>query len=195
MPGQDIYAQGIAAALLSDKPDAQSLAKAIADGAAKYGVKIFTNASNRGAVLTGLAAPVAGMVTYLAAENRIDYYDGSVWQPITPGPWIPLPYDAAITAQTGSPAYRLVNGVVELRGTLRRVDGASFAKVTTITLATLPAGYRPGSFRYFPVATEFASVMYARVLVDVSGVIQANIPPDAGTAATWISLDGIRIAL
>ncbi|MFE5332575.1 hypothetical protein ACFRCG_39975 [Embleya sp. NPDC056575] len=194
MPGTDIYGQGIAAALLSDKPDAQALAKALADGAAKYGVKVFANASNRGAVLTGGSAPTVGMVTYLTAEDRIDYWSGSAWIPVTPGPWISLPYAANITANSGSPAYRLVNSAVELRGTLAHTDASPFDSSGTTLLATLPSGYRPPYYRYYPVATAWTFGITGRLEVDPSGNLTVLIT-FGSTGPNWVSLDGVRIAL
>ena len=195
MPGTDIYAQGIATALLSDKPDAQSLAKAIADGAARIGVKVYTNASNRGAVLTGAAAPTRGMVTYLTAEDRIDYWDGSGWVAITPGPWIPLTYAAGITANTGSPAYRITNGSVELRGTLKRSNDAAMTANGTTHLATLPVGARPGYYRYYTQPTEWATGINCRLELDpADGHINA-LCTAGGTGPKWIGLDGISSAL
>lgn len=188
MPGTDIYAQGIATALLSDKPDAQSLAKAIADGAAKAGVKVYANASNRGAVLTGAAAPTRGMVTYLIAEDRVDYYDGVRWVPITPGPWIPVPPAAGISYNSGSPAYRLVNGAVQLRGTMARTSAAKFTPGASTILGTLPAGYRPSYWTYQVVATEWASALLGRLELAPDGILTIVIP--SGTPGpAWVGMD------
>jgi len=188
VPGTDIYAQGIATALLSDKPDAQSLAKAIADGAAKVGVKVYANASNRGAVLTGAAAPTRGMVTYLTAEDRVDYWDGVRWVPITPGPWIPLPLAAGIVANSGSPAYRLVNGSVQLRGTLGRTAGAKFSTAGALVLATLPAGYRPSYWTYEIVGTEWVTGISGRLELNPSGELTILIV-GGGSGPAWVSVN------
>jgi hypothetical protein len=156
----------------------------------------FASAAARAAALTGAAAPVPGMVTYLVAEDRYDarMADGS-WQAITPGPWVPLTFASGYTVRTGLPSYRIVNGAVELRGTFQRTGGTPFLKATTFTPLTLPAAACPTSFRYFTARTEVAADMYGSVEVAIDGTVNVIIPNSAGTAASWMALDQIRFSL
>lgn len=82
MATTDSYGQGVSIASLTDAPNAETLAKNIANTIVARSAMRFTSASNRAATLTGVAAPVAGMVTYLQDVKRLDYYDGSAWVPL-----------------------------------------------------------------------------------------------------------------
>jgi len=195
MPGTDKYGQGIPYSLLTDAPDAQVLGQGIADAVAARCVMRFESAANRGATLTGSSPAAEGMLSYLKDVNRLDYHDGTTWTPLSPGPWIPLPPAAGISYQSGSPAYRLVNGAVELRGTLRRTDGASFTANGTSLLATLPISYRPGHYRYYTVPTEWATGINARLEIDpTDGGIRALVTA-GGTGPHWVALDGVTFSI
>jgi hypothetical protein len=82
MAGTDSYSQGVSVATLTDPPNAEILARNLADGIVPRLVMRFASSSARTAALTGTSAPAAGMVTYLADVKRVDFYDGSVWVPI-----------------------------------------------------------------------------------------------------------------
>ena len=45
----------------------------------KQAVMVFATATARS---TAITSPTEGMVTYLADNNRIEYYDGTAWQPL-----------------------------------------------------------------------------------------------------------------
>lgn len=84
MPTTDGYGQGVSMALLSDAPDAQTLAKNIAEAVLSRTILRFASASTRTATLTGAYAPVEGMYSWLQDVDRTDYYDGAAWQPMEP---------------------------------------------------------------------------------------------------------------
>lgn len=84
MAGTDDYGQGVSIAALTDAPDAGILAKNIANAITSRSIMRFTSASNRTASLTGVSAPVEGMVSWLQDTNRLYVYDGSAWNPVTP---------------------------------------------------------------------------------------------------------------
>lgn len=75
----DDYGQGISIADLEMAPDAESLAKNIANGLAARSVLRFASASARAAALVGVAAPVEGMATWLQDVNKLYVYDGTAW--------------------------------------------------------------------------------------------------------------------
>lgn len=191
----DSYGQGITLPALTDSPNIALPAEAMDDIVGQT-VLHFASASARAAALVGDAAPVPGMVTYLAAEDRYDarMADGS-WQALTPGPWVPLTFSSGYTARTGLPSYRIVNGSVELRGTFQRSTGAAFSKAITFTPLILPAAARPTSYRYFTARTEVAADMYGSVEVAIDGTVNVIIPNSTGTAASWMALDQIQYSL
>lgn len=80
----DDFGQGVNIASLADAPNAEVLAKNLANGIAQRSVMRFASASARGATLTGTSAPVDGMATWLQDINELQVYDGSNW--VTPQP-------------------------------------------------------------------------------------------------------------
>lgn len=188
MPGTDKYGQGIPYSLLTDAPDAELLGKGLADAIAARLIMRFESAANRGATLTGTSPAAEGMVTYLKDANRLDYHNGTTWQTLTPGPWAPVSLAPGISYNSGSPAYRLVNGSVELRGTMRRTSGAKFVTNATTVLGTLPAGFRPSYWTYKVVATEWATNFDGRLELDPAGQLTILIPSGA-TGPEWVGLD------
>jgi len=188
MPGTDKYGQGIPYSLLTDAPDAEILGKGIADAVAARCVMRFESAANWGATLTG-ASPVAeGMVTYLKDANRLEYHDGAAWRSLTPGPWIPLPLAPGIVSNSGSPAYRLADRSVEIRGTVARTGDARFNTAGATLLATLPAGYRPSYWSYKIVATEWVTGITGRLELNPTGDLTMLIV-GGGTGPTWVGVD------
>jgi hypothetical protein len=106
MPTPDPYGQGIQIAQLTDAPNAQTLAQALAGLASLVPKTILTyaSASARAAALASATAPVAGMMTWLTDVARFEYYDGTAWQNVEPphvqttNPTVNLP--SATTAYT-----------------------------------------------------------------------------------------------
>jgi hypothetical protein len=118
---------------------------------------------------------------------------------MTPGGWVPLPFDTGFQAYDGSPAYRILNGCVELKGKVQRTGFVSMVHATSFRLTSLPTAIRPASERTFIVATEWAADLYGWLTVQPNGNLTAVMPP-AGTApigavARWIGLDGVRYPL
>jgi hypothetical protein len=75
----DDYGQGISVADLATAPNAEALAKNLANGLAQRSVLRYASASARASALTGTTAPVEGMVTWLQDVNKLYIYDGSAW--------------------------------------------------------------------------------------------------------------------
>jgi hypothetical protein len=84
VPTPDPYGQGISTAALTDAPNAQTLAQNIVNAMAPMMVMRFASASARSATLTGVAAPVEGMVSYLADVDTLSVYTGGTWQVMAP---------------------------------------------------------------------------------------------------------------
>ncbi|MEU3654458.1 hypothetical protein AB0E67_16815 [Streptomyces sp. NPDC032161] len=83
MATTDNYGQGVSVATLTDPPDAETLAKNIANAIVSRSAMRFASAATRAATLVApLAAPVAGMITYLTDVRRHEYYDGTGWFPL-----------------------------------------------------------------------------------------------------------------
>lgn len=84
MATTDSYGQGVSISSLTDRPDAETLAKNIANGIASRSVLRFASAAARTAALAGEGAPVEGMLSYLADTNLIYTYTGSTWRLVAP---------------------------------------------------------------------------------------------------------------
>ncbi|MFD0078242.1 hypothetical protein ACFVIY_38075 [Streptomyces sp. NPDC127166] len=197
MPTTDPYGQSISVAALTDAPDAETLVDGIVDAVAPRTTMRFASAAARAATLVGAAAPVPGMITYLAAEDRFEGRMGDgTWRTISSGVWVPLSFASGYAPRTGAPSYRILGDSVELRGTFERTaTGTPFNKGVALTIATLPTTARPAAYKYFPIATEWAADMYARAEVSTAGTVIITIPPSTATGASWASLDSIRFSL
>ncbi|WP_037576820.1 hypothetical protein [Phaeacidiphilus oryzae] len=197
MPATDSYGQNVQYLQLSDAPNLEQLGQWLTSGLVPQSIMRFESSTARAALLTGAQAPQAGMVTWLDSEQRIDYYDGAAWQAWTPGAWIPLTLSSGFAAFSGSPAYRILNQRVEMRGTIQKSDGTPFIKNSLFTFCTLPAAAVPNGYRYFTVATQWATDLYGRVEVHPApdNFMQALIPQSTTTGAAWLSLDQVAYSL
>lgn len=189
----DDYGQNIPYPLLNEKPNAQTGFGNMANAIAQRSNMVFANANARA---SSMPSPVVGMETYLVAEGRKEYFDGTQWSPITPGQWKPISFGTGYTARSGSPAYRISNGMVFMRGTFQRTNGAPFVPMTNLQIVTsLADEIRPTATRYFAVATEWTNSIYGRVEVNTAGNMWAIVPEQTGTAPSWIGLDGVSYSL
>ncbi|MEV5862395.1 H-type lectin domain-containing protein [Streptomyces sp. NPDC052071] len=83
MATTDDYGQGVSVATLTDPPDAETLAKNIANGIVSRSTLRFASAAARTAALTGVAAPVEGMTSWLQDVNRLYVYNGTAWAQVS----------------------------------------------------------------------------------------------------------------
>ncbi|WP_329215306.1 hypothetical protein OG352_06560 [Streptomyces sp. NBC_01485] len=199
MSGTDDYGQGITVAALTDAPNAETLAKNIANGIAQRSVMRFASASARSAALTGATAPVEGMVSWLQDVNGLYFYDGSAWQLmniVETMAWTNLSsigsYAGGFSASTPAPRMRklsmLGTEVWEYEGAIAI---SSLPAATTTTAFTFNSGYRPASGRGF--ATYNSSHYATRVTVGTNGVLAFSVPTEAGSGVSKVWLDEMRI--
>ncbi len=78
MATTDDFGQGVSVASLADAPNAEALAKNIANAIVQRSIMRFTSASNRNATIT---APVEGMFAWLQDTDLLTVYSGSAWLP------------------------------------------------------------------------------------------------------------------
>ena len=84
MAGTDDYGQGVSIAALTDAPNAEILAKNLGNAIVSRSAMRFASASARTAALTGVSAPVEGMVTYLQDTDLLYLYTGTAWRAVAP---------------------------------------------------------------------------------------------------------------
>ncbi|MFJ4808482.1 hypothetical protein [Streptomyces longwoodensis] len=198
MAGQDSYGQGIVVASLTDAPNAEVLARNIADGIAQRSVLRFASAAARAAALTGATAPVEGMVSWLQDVDQLQVYNGSSWaaQPTLIMDWTALSslgsYAGGFTASTPPPRMRKISmlgtEVWEYEGA---INIAALSPNTTTTGFTFTAAYRPVTGRTFAVASS--SHYAARVTIASTGILTVSVPLEAGSSVGKFWLDGMRI--
>ncbi len=199
MPRNDAYSQGVQYPVLGDAPDIEVATQTIVNGIMPKTVMRFADASARAAALSGATAPVPGMITYLIAEDRWDRRDGdNVWRPLSPGPWKPFTFASGYSANSGGPAYRIVNGEVHLRGTISRSNNADLVVNDETRFATLPTEARPNAYRYFIQPAQWTTkngftYFHARVGIFPDGSMNFLLP--LNSRSEWIGLDGIRFSL
>lgn len=201
MPKPDNYGQNVQYPVLSDAPNLETALQTLVNGVVPLTTMRFANANERSANLTGAYKPVPGMITYLIAEDRWDRRDGDgVWRAFSPGVWKPLTYATGYTANSGSPAYRIINNEVQLRGTFRRTAANSDLLTNDETkFATLPTEARPiGAYRYFAAAGNFVNTSGVSYFSGRIGIAPAGdmiyIMP-INSKSEWLSLDGIRFSI
>jgi len=199
MAGTDDYGQGVTVAALTDAPNAETLARNIANAIVQRSVMRFASASARAAALTGATAPVEGMVSWLQDVNGLYFYDGTAWQLmniIETMPWTNLSglgsYAGGFSASTPAPRMRklsmLGTEVWEYEGAIAI---SSLAAATTTTMFTFNVGHRPASGRGF---TTYNSSHYGSlVTVSSSGTLTVSVPAEAGSGVSKVWLDGMRI--
>lgn len=195
MAGTDSYGQGVVVASLTDAPNAETLARNIADAIAQRSVMRFASASARAATLT---SPVEGMVTWLQDVNLLYVYDGTSWiaQPTVTMDWTALSslgsYASGFTASTPAPRMRKLSmfgtEVWEYEGA---IAVTSLPAATTTTAFTFNSGHRPVSGRGF--VTYNSGHYGTRVTVASSGAMTFSVPTEAGSGVSKVWLDGMRI--
>lgn len=86
MPGTDSYQQNVPYPKLSDTPNVETALQTLVNAGVVLSNMRFPNTATRNAVITH---PVAGMETWLVAENRKEIYDGTTWNAYVPSPtWV-----------------------------------------------------------------------------------------------------------
>ena len=195
MAGTDSYGQGVVVAALSDAPNAETLARNLADAIVQLSVMRFNSASARAATI---ASPLEGMTTWLKDTNLLYVYDGTQWvaQPTILMDWTPLSslgsFASGFSASTPAPRMRKLNllgtEVWEYEG---RINASSLAPATTTTMFTFSAGHRPVNGRGFAVYNS--SHYAARLTITQTGPMSVSVPSEAGSGVSTIYLDGVRI--
>ena len=105
--------------------------------------------------------------------NTLYRWTGSAWTSLTDPAWTSLPLASGITSAGEVPAYRVIDGCVELRGSARKTSGA-FTALASTTLGTLPAG---------------GDHSVGRLVVDSTGVITVEFRV-SGITGVWLT--GVR---
>ena len=113
---------------------------------------------------------------------------GSAWQPLTDPAWTSLPLASGITSAGEVPAYRVLNGCVELRGSARKTSGA-FTALASTSLGTLPAGSRPPVATVHAVGSSGGDHPVGRLVVGATGVVSVEFRT-GGVTGVWLS--GVR---
>lgn len=129
-----------------------------------HGVAVFDDATARDAAIT---APAAGMRCELADTGFTYRYSGSAWVVVAGDTgWQNITLAGTWATSGGlTPQYRVLNGVVHLRGS---VSGGG-----STTLGTLPAGARPGQASTFPLIHS-TGITITRIDIATTGVMTMN---------------------
>lgn len=140
----DDYGQGVNIASLADAPNAELLAKNIANGIAQRSVMRFASSSARSATLT---APVDGMATWLQDVDRLEVYTGTGW--VTPQPSL----SSTTSGLSVSSGFSLLDFFGFRQGRSVTIDvyltrtGSNIVSnsgnIADTVCCTLPSGWRP----------------------------------------------------
>jgi hypothetical protein len=128
----------------------------------------------------------------LNAGGAVKQWDGVSWSdPSAPPAWVPVTLAAGFTS-TGIPvAYRLHEGMVDIRGIINK--STPFAAGLSATLFTLPAGARPlVQYRQNVNIYSLSAGTHAWVQVETNGAVNAFMGA-AGQSALYVS--GLRFSV
>ncbi|CUW31796.1 hypothetical protein [Streptomyces reticuli] len=203
MPVPDDYGQGINIASLTDAPDAEKLAKEIANALAKRGVMSFASASARGATIP---APTEGMLTWIRDADRLDLYDGGAWVTVSVGnrAWTTIALSSG-WAQNGNSQgtfqYRIVNfageDTIMFRGGISRSSyPSSMPSSFTLNASSLPASARPSTLRTIVVPCSDVNSDRITLKLDITPSGDLNLFGTSSTAKPpWVGFNGCFASL
>lgn len=203
MPTEDDFDQGVDIAALTDAPDAEALAKAIANAIVQQSAMRFTSASHRNSVLV---TPVFGMLAALAAEKLLTFYDGTAWVVVAAGTsaWTTPTLAAGYTHNgnsNGTLQYRTVNlfgeSTVMWRGGLNLTySGNAIANGGYILASSLPTTARPTTLRTVSGACSAvdSTALALKIDAETGGAIRIV---GTGTNVTppWLSFNNVMYSL
>lgn len=202
MPKNDSYSQSVQTPVLGDAPDIEVALSTLVNGIVPKLVMRFADANARAAALTGATKPVAGMITYLIAEDRWEgrQGDGS-WLLLSDGPWQPLTYKTGYGAHAGSPGWRKkAGGGIELRGRIKRTNNGNLDDSgAAIPFASIPSSVAPAAYRMFLIPSKRITVSgvtraSGRLEVTTDGTLQYMVDAGGGTGTSgdpaWFGIDG-----
>jgi hypothetical protein len=206
MPTTDDYGQGVGIASLTDAPDASKLAQDIANAIVQRGVLRFASASARGATLTGVHAPVAGMLSWLQDVQRLDLYDGSAWVAVSVGTssWTTIALSSGWSQNgnsNGTLQYRRLNisgeDSLQFRGAIGRSSYPSTPADSYIINSTaLPSAVRPSTLRtvVIPCSDVASSRITLKVDVQTDGYLQV-FGFSTSVKPPWVGFNGVIVSL
>lgn len=173
MPEGDSYGQGINLALNTDSPNAEQLVSDLEKIIGRTAM-IFTNASQRGATLSGTGgapSPTEGMLTYLLDTDSYEYYNGTAWKGV---------YEAIPRLPRGRVAssYSTDGGVV---GTITGTNLLWNAWVNAVPVLTTRR------YRAHATFTWISSVIGMNCKIWIGFVPSAVALPGNGTGATQVA--------
>lgn len=204
MPLTDGYGQNIPYPTLTDKPNAQTLGQGIVENIVPKTVMTFPSANVRGATI---AAPKAGMCTWLTDVGRLEVYDGSGWAVVTAGTstWktiAPGPSFSQNGNSQGNFQYRLINLFGEMglmfRGGLsvNYIGSTSNLISNRMNTVPLPLGSRPSTLRTLVIPCSDVSSARVTLKMDVQTdgdlILYGN---QSDTKPPWIGFNGVFCSL
>ncbi|MGP3940503.1 hypothetical protein [Streptomyces sp. 6N106] len=201
--------QNVPYALLTDKPNAQTLGQGIVEGLVPRSNMRFASRSERGATIT---SPAAGMVTWINDLGVLEAFDGAVWTTVAAGQstWttVPLASDwqsptiGDVNNNQGRFQYRIVNLFGELsimfRGGIGRTTyPSSLPTYFLLNTSPLPPEHRPASLRTIVVPCSDVGSERITLKLDIradNGEIRLyGIQPKS--KPIWVGFNGCFVSL
>lgn len=170
MPITDAYGQGFTSLDYGDAPDLKVMGEGLLK-VVRQTVMPFASATARSAAI---AAPLAGMTTWLSDVGRLEVYNGSAWTP--PAPAVTTTTSGAtagsgfsVTSFSGrrtSSGVTMLNLTVTRTGTTIPADAAG--NIADTSVATFPAGWRPPEQLLSLIDDGFGA---GSVVIDTAGLV------------------------
>lgn len=203
MPLPDHRGQNIPYAVITDSPNAQTLAQSIVTAIVDKLVLTYNSANHRGA---SIPTPVAGMVSWLRDVRLLQLYDGSQWVTIATGAtaWTTLNLRAGYTHNgnsNGNAQYRLVNlfgePTIMFRGgvNIAYAAGGALPNDGWFLTANLPVAARPAQTRSVLAACSHGSSEQSAARLDGVPDGRLRFLNKVPSTPPWISLTGVMYSL
>ncbi|MEU9442889.1 hypothetical protein AB0D42_18590 [Streptomyces sp. NPDC048304] len=206
MPTPDAYGQSIGLWSMTDAPSIPDAIALFAKGVLPRLRLDFASASARGATLTGAAAPVPGMMTWIKDAQRLDLYDGSGWVTVSVGnrSWTTIT-PASGWSQNGNSQgnlqYRILNisgeDSLQLRGGLARSSYPSSVPGSfVINNTALPSAARPSTLRtiLLPCSDVSSDRIALKMDIRTDGYLEV-FGFSSTTKPPWIGFNGLIASL
>lgn len=203
MPTTDDYGQGVEIAALTDAPDAEELAKDIANAIAPRSIMRFADAAARAATVT---SPADGMATYLTAEQRLDLRVAGTWVTIgsSVSPWTTIGLVSGFAHNgnsNGTLQYRRINlfgePSIQLKGALAVTYSPSIPNSGIFTASPLPTASRPTSLRTvtIPCSDVNSDRITLKMDAQTNGHLNIYGTNSGDNRPVWIGFNGVFYSL
>ena len=203
----DPFGQGVTWLDYTEAPDLKAMGDGLALALTGRCIMRFTSASQRDATLVApLAAPVPGMMAYLASEDLYTVRTASGWQVLAAGSqaWVQPALASGFTHNgnaNGNFRYRRVNLFGEVAVFLEGAVGVTYSpgipNSGVLTASALPPEYRPSTLRTvtIPCSDTTSDRITLKLDARTNGQLAIYGTNSTNNRPPWIGFNGVFYTL